>query len=89
MSPYRKPDGRDDLRPTSRLPALTKGDLNFQITALMCDFIEERNYTWVSDAIAAAQDAADEMKRRVLARVEDEAIERNGDCYPEWLTNPS
>lgn len=49
-----------------------KGELNYLITNLMIEFVEEHGtkYQVISDAIAAAQDAADEMKRRLLAPYE-------------------
>lgn len=50
-----------------------KGELNFAITILMTTYLRRKgkSYQNISDVIAAAQDAADEMKRRVLALYED------------------
>jgi hypothetical protein len=65
----------------------TKGELNYAITKLMVGFIQfhGKSYHVISDAIAAAQDAADEMKRRVLGPYEDKQCDRNGDVYQEIL----
>lgn len=51
----------------------TKGELNYLITELMVQYLKDngKNYQNISDVIAAAQDAADEMKRRVLAPHEE------------------
>ena len=53
--------------------ASTKGELNFLITTFMVGYLQKngKSYQNISDVIAAAQDAADEMKRRVLAPYED------------------
>jgi hypothetical protein len=66
---------------------ITKGELNYAITRLMVKFVAlgGKRYHVISDAIAAAQDAADEMKRRVLAPYEDKQCDKNGDVYQEIL----
>jgi hypothetical protein len=65
----------------------TKGELNYVITRAMVSFVARRGKTYhtISDAIAAAQDAADEFKRRVLAPYESTKIAQNGDVYTEIL----
>lgn len=51
----------------------TKGELNYAVSTLMVKYLNKhgKNYQNISDVIAAAQDAADEMKRRVLAPYEE------------------
>lgn len=52
----------------------TKGELNYAITTLLVEYLVNngKSYQTISDVVAAAQDAADEMKRRVLAPYEDD-----------------
>lgn len=60
-----------------------KGALNYVVTRIALQVFGRGGYTDVSDAIAALQDAADEIKRRVLGPLEDKAIQKNGDL-PEY-----
>ena len=65
-----------------------KGELNYGITRKMIDFLcfkDKVSYHDISDAIAAARDAADEMKRRLLDPYENKKIIENGDVYPKFL----
>jgi hypothetical protein len=59
----------------------TKGDLTAAIFDLQLRFLNthEVSYQNISDAIASASDAADEIKRRVRDPYEDECIKKNGD----------
>lgn len=56
-----------------------KGALNYVVTKLALGVFGRGGYTELSDAIAALQDAADEIKRRKLGPYEDQAIKKNGD----------
>lgn len=56
-----------------------KGALNYVVTRLALGVYGRGGYTELSDAIAALQDAADEIKRRKLGPYEDKAIAKNGD----------
>lgn len=56
-----------------------KGALNYVVTKLALGVYGRGGYTELSDAIAALQDAADEIKRRKLGPYEDQAIVKNGD----------
>ena len=59
-----------------------KGDLNYVVTRLVLAALKPEagwNYQSLSDAVGALQDAADEIKRRMLAPYEDHCIKRNGD----------
>jgi hypothetical protein len=56
-----------------------KGALNYVVSRIALQVFGKGGYTEISDAIAALQDAADEIKRRKLAPYEDECILKNGD----------
>ena len=58
-----------------------KGDLNYCVTQLALYHIKHhgKSYTNISEAASALVDAADEIKRRLLAPYEDQKIEENGD----------
>ena len=66
----------------------TKEQLNYVITEFMVGYLKKhgKNDQNISDVIAAAQDAADEMKRRVLAPYEDakRSDANNVDPYMGW-----
>lgn len=61
----------------------TKGELNYAITVLLIQYINEHGhvYSVMSDAVAAATDAAAECRRRVLDPYEDNKMIENGDVY--------
>ncbi len=75
--------GRRDLLPWSPNVAKTEGDLNFQITSLLVEYIEQNglSYERIGDVEGALQNASKEFARRVTAPYEDQAIARNGDVY--------
>lgn len=63
---------------------LHQGDLTWAIATLMDEFIMRDgrvSYTTLSSARAAAQDAADEWYRRLMAPYEDDKRRINGDVY--------
>lgn len=57
-----------------------KGELNYIITMCMHQYVMERPFTYqvLSEAVAAARDAADEFVRTVLAPYEDLKRKENG-----------
>jgi len=59
----------------------SKGELNYCVTQLALHYIKDhgKTYTNISEAAAALVDAADEIKRRLLAPYENQKIEENGD----------
>ncbi len=61
----------------------TKGELNFCLSTLMLLYVKTLgiSYQNISDAISAATDAAEEMRRRLLNPYEDEKIKEHGDIY--------
>ena len=81
--PYIPKGGRRDLLPWAPGIAKTEGELNFQITSLLVEFIEEHglSYERIGDVDGALQNASKEFARRVTAPYEDQAIARNGDVY--------
>lgn len=83
--PYIIPEVRKLLRDNAE--AIDKGQLNFLISEIMILYLHRKglSYENISDAIGAAQDAADEMKRRILAPYEDKKIGQNGDIYQDLL----
>ena len=58
-----------------------KGDLNYIIYSLVKRFTKSHGegYFKISNMIGAVHDAEDELKRRLLHKYEDQAIEKNGD----------
>lgn len=59
-----------------------RGDVNYTVTRLALGVLAvSPGYKNYSDAIAALQDAADEIKRRCLGPYEDLAINKNGDVH--------
>lgn len=65
----------------SKLFPETKGELNYLVTTIALDFLKKKGLTYqnISDSIAALNDAASELRRRVLDFYEDEMIHTNGD----------
>ena len=58
-----------------------KGDLTYCAYKLAKQFIKVKgkNYQNISDAISALEDAAHEIRRRILNPYEDEKIKENGE----------
>lgn len=62
----------------------TVGELNFAITQLMVEFINNnggQSYTNFAMARIACHDAAQEIYRRLVGKYEDHKAEVNGDVY--------
>jgi hypothetical protein len=75
-----------DRRPVNstefeRVELSNKGDLTAAIFDLQLRFLDQHevSYQNISDVIAAASDAADEIKRRIRDPYEDECILKNMD----------
>lgn len=63
---------------------MTVGELNYAITKLMVEFINNNggeSYTNFAMARIACQDAAEEIYRRLVGKYEDKKAEQNGDVY--------
>ena len=81
--PYVKQEQRNLMNPDLMEVANTitcKGDLNYAISTLMHLYVKntKMNYQCLSDARAAALDAADEFYRSVIAPYEDIKAKENG-----------
>lgn len=88
--PYIDPKRRPAVAAfTSSFP-VTPGELNYAITKLLSDYVRRKgvNYEALSAAVAAARDAADEFKRRVMDPYEDEKCRIHGDVYPTEILTP-
>lgn len=85
--PYINPKDRAMLEPNIKTYAETAGELNFQITRLITEYLEHRglNYQTCNDIVGALDGAKVEFQRRVVAPYEDKKIEQNGDVYPDLL----
>ena len=81
--PYVKQFHRPDIHPHSERVATCSGDLNYQISVLMNDYIVAHglSYDVAKDCSSACEEAASEFRRRVLAPYEDLKILENGDVY--------
>lgn len=83
--PYIKAEDRPGLRPRSDRPAKTEGELNFQLSTLISDYLLENglNYEHIGDVRGALENAASEFYARVARPYEDTKIHSNGDVYEE------
>jgi hypothetical protein len=69
----------------------TAGELNFQITQGIQDFVHRNGLTYqtINDVVGALEGAKAEFQRRVVAPYEDLKMETNGDVYDESLLSRS
>lgn len=77
---------RLELDPTAHLVADAQnvGELNFQISRLVDDYVKRAGhggYAAINAAIGALECAKLELYRRIAAPYEDEKIKQNGDVY--------
>ena len=81
--PYIKQDRRSDFRRAVGLPIKTSGELNYQFTAQILNYLEGRelSYQLINDIVGALEGAKLEFYRRVVAPYEDKKIQENGDVY--------
>lgn len=61
--------------------ARTPGELNFEFTTVICDYMRNKglNYQTINDISGAMTEALAEFRRRVVAGYEDSKITDNGD----------
>ena len=64
---------------TTLLKGKPKGHLTYVLYALALRYIPEVRYTAISNTISCVDDAADELRRRVLYQYEDAQMYKNGD----------
>lgn len=85
--PYIKKDQRVELSYVTKhfksLP-LTAGELNYLVTCLVKNFVEQDGvltYTRINAAVGALECAKLELYRRIASPYEDEKIRESGDVY--------
>ena len=63
--------------------AMTPGELNYQITKLLCRYIRKQglNYQSINDVLGAVDGASKEFYRRVAVPYENTKMAENGDVY--------
>lgn len=89
--PYIRKEAREALDRNAEdlvaRPAVNAGELNYQITKLISDYVVENglNYQRLNDVVGALDGAKAEFQRRVVAPYEDTKIRENGDVYPSSL----
>jgi hypothetical protein len=81
--PYIEWEDRRDLTPLGVVIAETPGQLNFQITVLILNYLEMNglSYQTINDIQGAIRNAGVEFDRRVTAPYETKKILQNGDVY--------
>lgn len=84
--PYIDAKDRPHLDPTGPgracQDAMTPGELNFQLTALVDGYLAGNlDYQAINDVVGALECAKLEVYRRIAAPYEDLKIELNGDVY--------
>lgn len=62
---------------------MTAGELNFQFTACIKNYIEinNLNYQTINDIVGALSSCQQEFYRRIAVPYEEEKIKSNGDVY--------
>ena len=87
MMPYIKKERRRELSVPADWPmvglAQDVGELNYQITCLVDNFISRKRlkYSEINSAIGVLECAKMELYRRIAAPYEDEKCKENGDVY--------
>lgn len=82
--PYIPPDERRVLLlPHAESSAEHEGELNYQITCLLNDYMVTHGmrYGRMGDCVAALENAKHEFQRRVMDDYEDHKMIQNGDVY--------
>ena len=82
MMPYIKKERRREFQRTLGA-AQDVGELNYQITCLVDNFIsrKELKYSEINSVIGVLECAKMELYRRIAAPYEDKKCEENGDVY--------
>lgn len=77
------PEFERDLYDPVAVPAKTQGQLNFQITCLLKQYLDAHGYSYetFNDILGAVEGAKLEFYRRKVVGYEDRKIEQNGDVY--------
>jgi hypothetical protein len=86
--PYITPDRR--IAVDSGVPAQSPGELNFQLTRLAIEYLNEHgtSYQTINDIVGALTCCKDEFSRRVISSYETEKAATNGDVYTAPTKSP-
>lgn len=81
--PYIPADKRPDLTPVATRYADNAGELNYQITCLIKEYLKGmgKSYQTLNDIMGALEGAKLELYRRLAAPYEDQKIKDHGDVY--------
>lgn len=81
--PYIATKRRKSMRPVTDATANNSGDLNFQFTCLLVDYLGSQgvSYTSLNDVVGALEGAKLELQRRIIAPYENHKMWDNGDVY--------
>lgn len=81
--PYIHTFRRKDIEPVCSDDANDTGELNFQITCLLQEYLSAHgtSYATINDIMGALEAAKLEFYRRIAAPHEDRKIGENGDVY--------
>lgn len=81
--PYIENDRREALTPKSTKTPIFAGELNFQITKLIKDYVKLNSmcYQTINDVVGALEGAKLEFYRRQAVPYEQLKISENGDVY--------
>lgn len=90
--PYITPEDRPELDPLEEKPtreAMTPGELNFQLTALVDAYLAGNlDYQAINDVIGALECAKMELYRRIAVPYEEHKRRLNGDVYVTRVPEP-
>lgn len=77
------PLGRENLRPHSNFQAMGPGELNFQISSLIGEYLKAygESYAVFNDIVGVLECAKMELWRRKVGPYEQVKLEENGDVY--------
>ena len=87
--PYIPQNRRPFLMPDPEQRAENEGELNFQISCLLNNYmlLHGTSYDKMGDCVAACENAAHEFQRRVIDDHEDHKRFINGDVYSPAVIN--
>ena len=81
--PYIKLERRKEVQPITHDVALDAGELNFQLTCIIKDYLQQHGlrYQIINDITGAMENCSDEFKIRVRDPYERQKAHDNGDVY--------
>ena len=84
MSPYIKHDRREYLNPLSQDYPRNPGELNYQITKLITDYLKTKsdvNYAILNEVVGVLSCVQQELYRKVISIYEDKKEAENGPVF--------